>query len=303
MTTDISLDADRAAWLPAFLRRLADGYRAEGLAAPAAEHLAEQQREQTEKWTLAAVREGGRTVGYAAVAVTDRDGSPVGRIGEVWTEPGRTELRPAVLAWAERWCAERGGRRIEVRVVGSDPLFDRYAVRGQTRVKELAATAVVPGGVTARPMTAGEYPLWRAEQDDAYVADIVRSGSHTEPEARAKSAADFARLLPEEMATRGHAFLVLEADGGPIGTGWLLHGFLPGVTFGYSLDVRPELRGRGFGRAAMAVGEQAVLAAGDRALMFNVFGGNEVAMGLYTSAGYRVLEESRSRDVSGGPAA
>lgn len=47
----------------------------------------------------------------------------------------------------------------------------------------------------------------------------------------------------------------------------------------------------------MAAGEQATLAAGDSALMFTVWGGNEVAMNLYTSAGYQVIEESRSIDL------
>ncbi|MFE4700301.1 hypothetical protein ACFRIC_24855 [Streptomyces sp. NPDC056738] len=48
----------------------------------------------------------------------------------------------------------------------------------------------------------------------------------------------------------------------------------------------------------MAAGEKATLAAGDSALMFTVWGGNEVAMNLYTSAGYQVVEEGRSLDLS-----
>ena len=39
--------------------------------------------------------------------------------------------------------------------------------------------------------------------------------------------------------------------------------------------------------AAIAVGEQATLAAGDSALMFTVRGGNKVAMNLYVHAGYQ----------------
>ncbi|GAA1122650.1 GNAT family N-acetyltransferase [Kitasatospora arboriphila] len=302
MTLEIAPGADRDTWLPAHLQRLAARYRAAGLSAAAAEELAEQQRALAGTWTVADVRTDGRTVGCVAVGVADRDGAPVGRIGEVWTEPGHGRLRPAALEWAERWCAERGAARVEARVTGSDPLFDGYAVRGQNRMKELTAASVEQGAVTARPMTAEEYPAWRAQQEDAYVFDMLRAGSHTEQEARAKSAADFARMLPEDMATPGQALLVLEAEGRTVGTGWLHHGFLPGVTFGCSLDVLPEERGRGFGRAAMAAGERAVLAAGDGALMLNVFGGNTVAMNLYTTAGYRVLEESRSRDVSGGGA-
>ncbi|WP_405013506.1 GNAT family N-acetyltransferase [Kitasatospora sp. NBC_01539] len=302
MTTITPL-ADHSAWLPGRLRRLADDHRAAGLHASAVDALAAEHRAATADWTVAAIGDPARPAGYVAVCVADRDGTPVGRIGDLWTEPGHEALRPAALRWAERWCAERGGRHVQVRLTAPDPLFDGYAVRGQNRVKQLTAPAAAGGAVTARPMTPEEYPVWRAGEEEAYVADIVRAGSHTAEEARRKSDADFLRLLPEGMATPGHAFLVLEADGGPVGTGWLLHGFLPGVTFGYALDVHPRHRGKGYGRAAMAVGEEAVLAAGDRALMFNVFGGNEVAMNLYTSTGYAVLEESRSRDVGAGPGA
>ncbi|MDJ0343598.1 GNAT family N-acetyltransferase [Streptomyces sp. H10-C2] len=85
-----------------------------------------------------------------------------------------------------------------------------------------------------------------------------------------------------------------------IGTGWLKHHHIPGVTFGFSLEIDAEHRGRGYGRAAMAVGERATVEAGDSALMFNVFGGNDVAMNLYTSAGYRVVAEARSIELPPG---
>ncbi|MFE4794104.1 GNAT family N-acetyltransferase [Streptomyces sp. NPDC056708] len=100
--------------------------------------------------------------------------------------------------------------------------------------------------------------------------------------------------LPVALWEVRDTFLVLEAAGEQIGTGWLKHGHLPGVTYGYSLYVQEQHRGKGYGRAAMAAGEQATLAAGDSTLMFTVWGGNEVAMNLYTSVGYQVIEESRS---------
>nr|WP_251076483.1 GNAT family N-acetyltransferase [Streptomyces benahoarensis] len=68
-----------------------------------------------------------------------------------------------------------------------------------------------------------------------------------------------------------------------------------GVTYGFSLHVDPEHRGKRYGHGAMAAGERATRAAGDTALMFTVWGGNEVAMNLYDSAGYRIPETNRSR--------
>ncbi|WP_344447806.1 GNAT family N-acetyltransferase, partial [Kitasatospora nipponensis] len=126
-----------------------------------------------------------------------------------------------------------------------------------------------------------------------YIADIVRAGALTPEQAKLKSDQDMARYLPEGFLTPGHAFYAMEAGGELIGTGWVNHGFLPGVTFGFSLLVHEEHRGKGYGRAAMTVGEWATRQGGDEAMMFNVFGGNEVAMNLYDSTGFAVLDEFR----------
>lgn len=84
-------------------------------------------------------------------------------------------------------------------------------------------------------MTQAEYPEWLASEKAAYVGDIVRAGALSPKEAVRKSDRDFAKLIPEGLATPDNPFLVLEAAGGQIGTGWLKHGYLPGVTYGYSV--------------------------------------------------------------------
>lgn len=300
---DINIQAESGTWRAGFEERLRASYRAAGLSEAAVEVRLGQILEDVGDWTMAGITADGAGAGYVVVTVADDNGTPAGRIGDLWVDPayGGRGCEEHARGWAERWCAERGASRVDVRLVGAATRgggpFAGFPVRGQTRMRALApgdGPAPLPDGVTARPLTPDEYPRWLAGEEDAYVADIVRAGALTPEEARLKSDRDFARLLPEGLATPDHSFLVLEAAGAPIGTGWLRHGFLPGVTFGYSLEVHERHRGRGFGRAAMAVGERATLAAGDAALMFNVFGGNDVAMSLYTSAGYQVVEENRS---------
>ncbi|MFF8729341.1 GNAT family N-acetyltransferase [Streptomyces sp. NPDC015171] len=146
-------------------------------------------------------------------------------------------------------------------------------------------------------MTPAEYPDWLASERAACVGDVVRAGVLSPEDAVRKADRDFTELVPEGLATPDNTFLVFEAAGEQIGTGRLRHDHLPGVTCGYSLHLHEQHRGNGYGRAAMAAGEQATLAAGDSALMSTVWGGNEVAMNLYTSAGFRVLEERRSIDL------
>ncbi|MES4891263.1 GNAT family N-acetyltransferase [Streptomyces sp. NPDC096012] len=295
--TEFNALEDATGWQKDFERRRRDSYTAAGLGPAAVERVLEDIRARIGDWTVAEITDAGSRVGHVAVVVTDDNGTPAGRIGDLRVDgphAGRGHEQ-AARDWAERWCEERGARRLDIRLTGpAGELFGGYRVRGQLRMRRIASPPEPVDGVTARPMTEAEYPEWLAAEKLAYVDDIVRSGAMGREEAVRKSDRDFAKLIPEGLATPDNTFLVLQAAAERIGTGWLRHGHLPGVTYGYSLYVEERHRGRGYGRAAMAAGERATLAAGDSALMFTVWGGNEVAMNLYTSTGYQVVEEDRS---------
>ncbi|WP_405786447.1 GNAT family N-acetyltransferase [Streptomyces sp. NBC_01367] len=277
----IRIVADQGEWRGGFEERVLAGYRAAGCSEPLARALLERAVEGVDGWTVAT--DG---TGWIAVGVTEGNGTTVGRIHDVTVPWGR--------AWAERWCAEQGAGRVEVRLTGGAGGFADYPVRQQIRMGVTAERPELPPGLMVRRLTEEEYPAWYAAEEAAYISDIVRAGTLTPEQAKAKSDQDFARYLPQGYRSPGHAFYVMEADGRAVGTGWVNHGFLPGVTFGFSLEVYEEQRGKGYGRAAMAVGQWATRQGGDEAMMFNVFGGNDVAMSLYDSTGFAVLDEYRS---------
>ncbi|MFD9405796.1 GNAT family N-acetyltransferase [Streptomyces sp. NPDC059989] len=281
---EIEIVADQGEWRGGFEERVLAGYRAAGCSEPLAQALLERAVKGIDGWTVAT--DG---TGWIAVGVTEDNGATVGRIHDLTVPQGRE--------WAERWCAEHGAQRVDVRLTGGAGAFADYPVRGQNRMRAVAERPELPTGLTVRPLTEEEYPGWYAGEEAAYIADIVRAGALTPEQAKEKSDQDFARYLPQGYLTPGHAFYAMGADGQVIGTGWVNHGFLPGVTFGFSLEVYEEHRGKGYGRAAMAVGEWATRQGGDEAMMFNVFGGNEVAMSLYDSTGFVVLDEFRSIDL------
>jgi ribosomal protein S18 acetylase RimI-like enzyme len=54
----------------------------------------------------------------------------------------------------------------------------------------------------------------------------------------------------------------------------------------YDISIDPDQQGRGYGRAAMRLAEDEARARGMDRIELNVFGGNEVARGLYRSMGY-----------------
>ncbi|MFD9353506.1 GNAT family N-acetyltransferase [Streptomyces sp. NPDC060031] len=281
---EMEIVTDQGEWRGGFEERVLAGYRAAGCSEPLARALLERAVEGIDGWTVAT--DG---TGWIAVGVTQDNGATVGRIHDLTVPRGRE--------WAERWCAEHGAQQVGVRLTGGAGAFADYPVRGQNRMRAAAERPELPPGLTVRRLTGEEYPGWYAGEEAAYIADIVRAGALTPEQAKAKSDEDFARHLPQGYLTPGHAFYAMEADGQVVGTGWVNHGFLPGVTFGFSLEVYEEHRGKGYGRAAMAVGEWAARQGGDEAMMFNVFGGNEVAMSLYDSTGFAVLDEYRSIDL------
>ncbi|MFH7596733.1 GNAT family N-acetyltransferase [Streptomyces racemochromogenes] len=288
--TGIQIVAEQGAWRGGFEERLLAAYREAGCSEPLALALRERAVTGIDGWTLAT--DG---TGWIAVEAAEDNGVVTGRIHDLTVPGGR--------AWAERWCAEQGARSVRVRLTGgagAQPgtgAFADYPVRGQNRMRAVAERPVLPPGLTVRRLREEEYADWLAREEASYIADIVRAGALTPQQARQKSDRDFAEQLPQGYRTPGHAFYAMETGGVVIGTGWVNHGYLPGVTFGFSLEVHEEHRGRGHGRAAMAVGEWATRQGGDEALMFNVFGGNEVAMGLYDSTGFAVLDEFRSIDL------
>ncbi|MCX4780893.1 GNAT family N-acetyltransferase [Streptomyces sp. NBC_01264] len=289
--SEIQVVTDRGAWRDGFEERVLAGYRAAGCSEPLSRALLERALRGVDGWAVAT-----DSAGWIAVGVSEDNGATVGRIHDLTAEPGPAAT--AAREWAERWCAERGAGRVEVRLAGAadgaHAVFADYRVRGQNRMRAAAERPALPPGLAVRPLTEEEYPGWYAGEEAAYIADILRAGALTPEQAKAKSDADFAESLPQGYRTPGHAFYAMEADGQVIGTGWVNHGYLPGVTFGFSLEVYEEHRGKGYGRAAMAVGEWATRQGGDEAMMFNVFGGNEVAMSLYDSTGFAVLDEFRS---------
>lgn len=239
--SEITVVAGQGEWRDGFEERVLAGYRAAGCSEPLARALLEQAVEGIDDWTVAT--DG---TGWIAVQVAEDNGVTVGRIHDLTVPQGRP--------WAERWCAERGAQRVEVRLTGGAGAFADYPVRGQFRMRAVAEQPELPPGLSARRLTEEEYPGWYAGEVAAYIADVVRAGALTPEQAREKSDEVFARYLPDGYETPGHHFYAMEADGVVVGTGWVNHGFLPGVTFGFSLEIYEEHRGKGYGRAAMAVG-------------------------------------------------
>jgi GNAT superfamily N-acetyltransferase len=119
----------------------------------------------------------------------------------------------------------------------------------------------------------------------------VRSGARRPADALAAAAREQAALLPQGLATPGHHIWTVRADGSPVGHVWLA---VRGAPTGgrqahlFDVEVAPEARGRGLGRAAVLAAEEAALGLGAGRMTLNVFAHNTPARRLYDALGYAV---------------
>lgn len=144
--------------------------------------------------------------------------------------------------------------------------------------------------VRLEPMTREQYDAYRLTADEEYAQSIASSGSMPLAEAREKSAADFARILPDGFDSDGHLFWTAYDGDAAVGMLWLkLEPSSEGMTaFGYDFSVLPELRRSGYGRAIMAAAEDECRRRGVVSVGLNVFGDNLAAQALYEQMGFEV---------------
>jgi ribosomal protein S18 acetylase RimI-like enzyme len=141
-------------------------------------------------------------------------------------------------------------------------------------------------------MTATEFGTLRGRLIREYAGAHVAAGNWTVDAAENRAAQQTDQLLPQGVDTPrvlmlvaetpegiavGHLWLALEREAGNGGGAWI-----------YDIEIVPEHRGRGYGRALLGAAEETAARHGVDSIGLNVFGTNLVARDLYQSAGYSV---------------
>ena len=153
--------------------------------------------------------------------------------------------------------------------------------------------------VQLRPMPDDELAAWLPLMHERYAADMVEHAGMSHERAAAKAADDIERLFPGGVPSGRHSFYVIEVDGEPAGDLWLAEREEPlePCLFVYDIHLDDQYRGRGYGRAAMLFAEEEARRRGIDRVALNVFGGNEVARGLYRSLGYEENAVAMSKEL------
>jgi len=142
--------------------------------------------------------------------------------------------------------------------------------------------------IVLRPLREDEYAAWDAAHRAEYERGLVEHVGMPRERAEAKVVRDVGYVLPDGLATEGTWIWAVEDGGRVVGTVFV--GLRDGGAWLYDITIAAAERGKGCGRAAMAALEAEVRALGHDTIGLNVWGGNEVARGLYRSLGW--VEES-----------
>lgn len=121
-----------------------------------------------------------------------------------------------------------------------------------------------------------------ADQNVIYFSD---ESSKAAFDAEKQEAAQTEILLPEEEEKKGLTVWIAEKDGRPVGKVNLELG--SGVGGIYGLGVRPEFRGKGFGRSILLQAVGKLKEANAAEVMLQVATDNTKALSLYTSCGFQ----------------
>jgi ribosomal protein S18 acetylase RimI-like enzyme len=154
--------------------------------------------------------------------------------------------------------------------------------------------------VELRPLREDEFDDWREASRQSYADNIHEHGGIPREQADAKAIEDFDRILADGLATADQWIYVIDEDGVDRGYLWLAG--RPGAgggrhCFVYELRVCEDARGRGLGRKAMELAERVARERGLDRIELNVFGGNDVARGLYRSLEYAEVAVYMGKDL------
>ena len=135
--------------------------------------------------------------------------------------------------------------------------------------------------IALRPLREDEYDAWDAAHRAEYGRGLVEHVGLPREHAEAKVERDLAHVLPEGLATANTWIWAVEDDRRVVGTVFV--GIRDGGAWLYDITIAESERGKGYGRATMTALENEVRTLGHDMIGLNVWGGNDVARGLYRS--------------------
>jgi GNAT superfamily N-acetyltransferase len=148
-------------------------------------------------------------------------------------------------------------------------------------------------------MTGDEYESWIESALTAYAEERAGASGGSVEATLTRERARLPSLLPQGHETPGMWLLVvLDESSADVGRMWLgSDREQPGTVFVWVIEIGPQSRGQGLGRAAMIAAEGFAKERSALGMSLNVFGPNAIARRLYESLGYDVTSVQMAKQL------
>jgi ribosomal protein S18 acetylase RimI-like enzyme len=145
---------------------------------------------------------------------------------------------------------------------------------------------------------AADLEAWLPVSLAAYIDSRIEAGESRAVATRIATE-QRAQAFPGGVPVSGHHLFHVLVGGERVGMVWVgpSVGEDERARYLYNVEVDADKRGRGYGRAAVRAAERWTAAQGASRLSLNVWGGNDVARGLYDSMGYVVAATHMYHDL------
>ncbi|MCF3651705.1 GNAT family N-acetyltransferase [Synoicihabitans lomoniglobus] len=144
------------------------------------------------------------------------------------------------------------------------------------------------------PFDPEQFAVWREHSIAAFAADKIAAGTWSADQAPALAVASFDESLPQGSDTTGHAIRRVINDATEELIGWFWVGpathSAPGTAWLFDIEIVPEHRGQGHGRAVLKLAEDEARTLGFSTLGLHVFAHNPVARHLYEACDFQLTD-------------
>jgi len=147
-----------------------------------------------------------------------------------------------------------------------------------------------------RAMSPQELARYLDTAIEDYVGELIKAG-RTRAEAEQNSAENMLSSFADGVPINGNELFSVRRGDETVGVLWIAPRGGSHHWWIYDIELEPQFRGQGLGRATMLLAEKAARERGATVLGLNVFGHNVTARGLYESLGYETTSLQMSKPL------
>lgn len=144
--------------------------------------------------------------------------------------------------------------------------------------------------ITLIPIDPADYKSYLELAIVEYAGEKAKSGNWPAAEALERARADFQRILPDGPGSKDQFVFTIfdEETRRKLGVLWVQvkMDLQPREAFIYDFIIEESVRGRGYGKQALAALDEKLIAMGVMSVGLHVFGHNTTAYELYKKSGY-----------------